>query len=47
MITLNTEQVYDAIENANQKRLNFMNDFFSKKFKNLWCEADIYDNGIS
>ena len=46
MQTIKTEDLYNAIDNANQKRLDFMNEFFSKKFKNLWCEADIYDNAI-
>ena len=44
--TIDTKDLNTAIESANERRMNFMNEFFSNKFKNLFVYADIYDNGI-
>ena len=43
---IKAEDLNNAIESANEKRNRFMNEFFSKKFKNLFVYTDIYDNGI-
>lgn len=43
---IKTEDLMSAIDKANYTRNDFMNEFFGKKFTNLFVYTAIYDNGI-